>query len=278
MEQYVKKNNLDGQRENAHVKGKANLDKVLLWTYKWGWVTELVLQKLLNVTRRPGAYWCKRGILTKIEPPAGHVVAYVIKPGPHLSRALELYEEDSDGLALPYPYPRTSIPFAALGEHNEKSQLIALDELRDGEHLTTEREMRDGSAAALPDFAITDNNGLFVHWHEVELTAKYHERLLFQLEERETARKAGRFDKLVWWCRTPGIARNLRKILSQKALPKVKKRADGRIVKYATDRWNPAELAEATEINVIGQPKGVIPEGGQRLLEESEAARILDLL
>lgn len=257
----------------AKATGEQNKNRVLLWIYRWGWTTDTVLQKLLNVQRRPGCELVKRGILMRIDPPRGHKPAFIIAPGPALTRAQDLYEEATGGYAIPYAYPRTSIPFAALGEHNEIAQLIALDMLADDSldilDLISERELRGGEQSAVPDFKISALDE-YVTWHEIELHAKYKERLLLQLQEREEARRLSSFLKIVWWCRTAGIARNLAAALNADELPRVGKRPDGRIARCG-GTWSPRKLAAVTEINLIFAPRGTaIPQGGQMLLEEQD--------
>lgn len=282
VEKYMiedKKDRLAPWRENAREKGKANADKLLLWVFRWGWTTEPVMQKLLNVKRRPGGDFVRRGLLNKVAPPTGHHHPVFILDSSSLTRAQDLYEAETNS-ALPYPYPRNSIPFAALAEHQEFAQLIALDELADDELLTVERELRVGEPGALPDFQIS--NGLATRWYEIELTPKYRERLLLQMWDREQARRDEHFAEIHWWCRTAGIARNIAAILSQPNLPHVKRRPDGKIVK-GVGFWKPEELRQATHIHIIGQAKdAAIPEGGQRVFEdedpEVERRRILDMI
>ena len=238
-------------RKTARADGQKNIDAVLLWTYRWGWTYETALQKLLPIQRRPGSDYSKRGILQKVEPPRGHPPAYCVGSG-RLGRALDLFEEET-GLAIPYPWPRTAVPFAALGEHQEAAQLIAMGQLGEGGRLKTSREFGD-KRGAIPDFSIEKPTG--IEWHEVELTPKYVERLFFQLGERDKARAAGEFSRLLFWCRTGGIARNLVAALQQERIPRVIRRGDGKIVRETgVEGWNPAKLLACTEVLLLNDDR-----------------------
>lgn len=260
----------------GRAKGLENVNRVLLWIYQWGWSTEPVLQKLLGVQRKIGCELARKGVLLRVEPPAGHRTAYVIAQA-HQLRALELYEADT-GMAIPYPWPRTAVPFAALGQHQEEAQLRALDELRPGDLLMVDREMRRGVDEAIPDFAIERGGaGGPVEWHEIELTPKYHERLLHQLEQRNQALRAGHYSRIVWHCRTHGIARNLAAALDKPVLPPVIKRADGRVVRQpGVEGWRTAALRAATTIH---GPGGSAMQPGRQLefTEESTYIDVADL-
>ena len=251
--EYKMENKIRDYQKGAIQKGAANRDKVLLWVYKWGWTTEAVLQKLLSVQRRPGAEFCRRGILQKVEPARGQFrVAYVIAL-PMMKRAGEIYEQSTGGIAI--PPPRGSVPFSLL-EHNEIAQLIALDKANEECKLKTDRELREGDTEAIPDFAINLYE-LAEHWHEIELNAKYKERLFFQLQKRDEARKEG-VDMFFWHCNTRGIALNLINALEQEALPTMLRQADGKFVQNG-QWWDPEELAGCTKIGIIGQEENIWP-------------------
>lgn len=237
--------------------GADNARKVALWTYKWGWTTELVLQKLIGVTRRPAANFVNRGVLEKVIGPRGHPPAYLISPA-WMIRAQGWHEEHGR-MEIAIPPPRATVPFAALGEHQEKAQIIALGQLADLDgdmgRITTDREMIDAQTGARPDFQLLTDSGM--EWHEVELAPKYAERLFLQLQGRDEARRDGRFGRIVWWCGTLGIARNLMLALSQERIPRVIRRADGRVVRLPGEEgWSPAKLLAASEILLLGDRRG----------------------
>ena len=242
-------------RANSLAKGKEHRDKVLLWTYRWGWMTDESLQALMKVQRRPGSELCRRGVLQRVEPPRGHHAAYVINSA-SMTRALELYEEDTGGTVIPYQWPQTTVPFAALGEHQEAAQLIAINQLNryPGGKLTVDRELRVGAKKALPDFCIEHPKRK--EWHEVELTPKYAERLFFQLQERDKSRQAGDFTKLIFWCRTAGVGRSIQNALNRETCPEVFRRGDGKISMMPGGlRWNPKALRCVSEVVLIGEDR-----------------------
>lgn len=260
--------NLRKFRGNAREKGQQNRDEVLAWLYKWGWSTDAALSRLLDVLRPVGGELARKGVLLRVEPPRGHKPAYVIAPA-YQSKALKLHE-DRGGEAIPYPWPRSAVPFASLGEHNEVAQLKAIDVLRSMEDesvmLITDRELR-GSAKtgeAIPDFLIRtgdfeevfDKNGVrsgFIGgecvWYEVELTGKRNEKLAHQLYSRHKALKRGEFSRIEFFCASDGVANNLMRALHCDVLRKTARRADGRLVEVLSEAgWSPDLLRRSTEI------------------------------
>lgn len=235
---------------NPRQRGLENEEKVLVWLFRWGWCTEEVLQKLLGVKRRIGIELVKRGVLQRIEPPRGHKLVYVIARSQQ-ARALELYEA-AGGAAMPYTWGKTSVPFAALGQHNELAQLVALNHIEPGDWFACDRELSE-EEGAIPDFIIQKGGvGGVLEWHEVELHAKYKERLYFQLWQREEAREENKLERLVWHCGTQGIAKNLEQALSSDWLPAVDRRGDGRIViLHGVTGWQPKYLKSVSEIRLI---------------------------
>jgi hypothetical protein len=252
-----KQNNLEQYVGRGRQVGQANAEKVAAWVYAWGWSTEPVIQALLGVKRRPCHDLVRRGVLQQIKPPAGHFTAYVVGSA-WLTRARELFE-DQNGTVIPYQYPRTAIPFAAYGTHAHQTQLIAINQMQNGGRLITERLLRDQAMkGAIPDFVFRKRGQ--DEWHEVELSPKYKERLYFQLQEREEARRAGRLSTLVWWCGRPGIKRNLVAALSLERIPRVVRRADGRIVREQyREGWSPTKLFAASEILLVDGIRRVKP-------------------
>jgi hypothetical protein len=230
-----------GEYKGGRVVGRNNVDKVLLWTYQWGWVYETTLQSLLMVKRRPGSEYCKRGLLVKVKPPRGHRPVFVIAPA-YQTKALELYEAYT-GRSIPYPYPRQAVPFSSMAEHQEYAQIIAINELNKyGGYIRIDRELRDGEQGALPDIAHTHENDIVV-WHEVELSAKYDERLFKQLADREIARRRGKFQRLIWWCGTEGIKSNLQWCLAKESIPQIERGNDSKLQRIAgKEGWSPEAL------------------------------------
>lgn len=238
--------------------GRQNREKILRWVFQWGWSTETVLQQLLGVKRRPCSDLVKRGILRQVKAPPGHKNAYVIGSG-FVDEARQLLE-DSYGISLDYPWPRSAIPFAKYGAHSEAAQLVALGELRrEVGVIFSERSFRGEFPAqrtgAIPDFVKVERGKKRI-WHEIELSGKYHERLFFQLRQRHEALLAGKFTQLVFWCGRRSVARNLEGALSRPRIPNVVRRGDGRIVRDLSEEgWNPAKLKAVTRIILLDRAK-----------------------
>ena len=233
--------------KDARALGRRNIGRVLVWLYRWGWTTEPVLQRMLGVQRHVGAEMARRGYLLRVDPPRGHRPAYVIAPA-YQRLALELYEDDPGSVDIPYPYPRNRVGFGT-AEHDELAQLIALEQIRPGDILSSARELRGGKA--VPDFVIERGDSGLIEWHEVELSKRYDEKLFHQLKNRNDAMKHGDFNRIVWHCGTAGVGRNIEFALLRPAIPMTHKRADYKLVKTpGVAGWNPTALREATTIHV----------------------------
>ncbi len=258
--------------------GKINAAKVLEWVWQWGWTYEQVLQQLLNVERRPGADFCKRGLLRRVEPPRGFYPTYVIHAD-QISRAGEIYDENlidqrrpnisnKQPIQLEYDYPeKKSIPYKTLGEHDRVAQLLAINALSKQSpadqkaspwQLTTWRELDVGKAGAVPDFVISRNIGkeIIEEWHEVELTGKHlGAEITQQIHARHVALEQGRFQRIVWHCRTNRIALNLMIELEKKRLRQTQRGLSG---KFAFDEtkpyWDPRKLLAASTFMLINGP------------------------
>jgi hypothetical protein len=229
--------------KNASARGKSNLNKLLLWVFRWGWTSENVIQVLLNLKRRPCYNLVNRGILRKITPPPGFPAAYVIGHA-YLDLAHDLHEVET-GLTVPYPYHRQAIPFADLGLHNEGAQLCALHFLQEGDYFLCERELRIMQAdKAVPDFLITDPIEEKTVWYEYERTPKYGPQLTYQLQLRSEALAAKRFSRIIWCCSRHGIMRNIVRKLEQQHLPRMVRAADGslRTSDSFINFWDPSDL------------------------------------
>lgn len=239
-------------KKAAFQRGVETKKRVLIWTLKWGWVTEKNLQQLLCVQRLPGHSLVKRGLLSKNTSPTGKRIAYTINEEA-LDEAYQLYEEHDRCLALPYPWPQTQIPFAKLGAHQEYAQMAALAELyAKGGVLSVERELRLVQDGAIPDFVIT--RGKTIEWHEIELSAKYAERLYLQMQSRDEARQKGTLTRIVWWCRGEAVAKVIRAAMSADSIPRTLRRPDGRVVRRQdVEGWNPNRLALISEIRIMGK-------------------------
>lgn len=251
-----------GNGSHSRDVSRRNTDAVLLWTYQWGWTTENALKELLQLKRRLGYEMSKRGYLEKVSSPKASRLpfAYVISSAA-LRSATNLYAGAFNASnPLPYPWPRKPVPFISLGEHQEKAQLTAIRELhRQCGRLQTARQLiadsESGDTGSLPDFQIDLPDGT-KEWHEIEISPKYTERLIFQLHGREIARAKGAFDKLVWWCDSISVAQNIKTVLSAESLPATTTRTDGSISRDSTRRgWSPSRLLQSCEFLIIGDSR-----------------------
>jgi hypothetical protein len=250
---------------NARKRGQQNVRKVLIWVFKWGFVNESVLQKLLGVKRKPGVDLVKKGVLQKVNL-VGHRLphVYVISPA-YMPEARALWENEMnfDGMGLldnlGIPSPKTEIAVSQV-HHQVTCQLAALKIQVPLSHLLSAREIVSGYAerpASIPDFATfrlnpdkEAKNWYIRTWFEIELNGKYDERLFNQLQTRQTEIEEENIDEVVFLCATEGIAKNIEQALKKENLPKVRKNEIHKLVKTG-DWWKPAVLREKTEILIL---------------------------
>lgn len=260
----TKKNTVKNFAATAKKRGEENLRKVLVWVFKWGFSTEQVLQTLLQVKRKPGVDLVRRGVLQKTEL-RGLPHVYTLTPAFQLN-ARQLFEDEMnaylDNMAIPYPYPGNAIPESHV-IHQELSQLAALASLQTqgGDVLFSSRELMSGieqnKPSAVPDFEIwhwdaqADNHKKT--WYEVELNAKYQERLVNQLERRHVELKKQQLHALVFLCGTAGIKKNIEQALGREQLPKTKKNATHKLVVIPGEFWKPVTLKKTTLVCNINE-------------------------
>lgn len=240
--------------ENSTEKGKRNREMVLLWTFRHGFVSEEVLQALLQVKRRPARELVERRVLRKISPPPGFLrAAYALHPAV-LDEARSLFRTWSGGLDLPYK-SRFSISFIQKFRHTEATQLKAIEVIRaSGESIDTpsyrnEREIPP--ALAIPDFLFcrydpeTDTES--TEWYEIELNGKKDEKLIYQQQARAYALRDGQFSKLIWYYQDPWVKDKIEGILTKKSLPHVERNGSNFYRSAEIEGWSPAALLRATE-------------------------------
>ena len=234
----------------ARAIGKANDDKVIMWTFKWGWTTERVLMLVLGIKYRPATRLVQKGILRKVETPPKTETAYVLT-APAAERAIELYE---DGI-LGYPYLRSRIPESNLN-HEEMSQFLTIfnREFEEDSYLAV-REFNNGKKGAVPDFIINKARGDadIREWHETELTPKKGNELYFKIQERFDSFKNGKYDRLVWHFNSPGVLKSYKETMEKDMLPRViKDRESG---KYYVDKnqvgFDPRDLGKVSKFELI---------------------------
>ncbi len=234
--------------------GKANDDKVIMWTFKWGWTTERVLMRLLGIKYRPATRLIQKGILKKVETPPKTETAYVLT-APAAERAIELYE---DGV-LSYPYLRSKIPESNLN-HEEMSQFLTLfNRYSEDDRYLAVREFNDGKKGAVPDFIIIKSEGDddVLEWHETELNPKKGNDLVFKIQERFDSFRSGKFDLLIWHFSNQRVLESYRNKMQEDLLPRVIR--DRETGKYYVDKnqigFDPKDLFKKSIFLLIADEK-----------------------
>ena len=157
-----------------------NIETVCQWVYRWGWTTNGIVSRLLDLQRPNLAdEFSKRGLLSKIEAPAGHRERFVYVL---TELGMSFAEEKLDqhfGYVKTVPYTlheSRRIPWM-LHIHNSVAQHVVLDLLGprpDQIAYATEPEYRQDRAGegdeAVPDFSITDGETTMLG--EIELNHK----------------------------------------------------------------------------------------------------------
>ena len=109
--------------------GKINDEWVVFWTWKWGWTTNQLIQRLLSVNRpRPADDFVRKGLLIKIEAPAGHGENHVYILSQEGYIKAQLMAEQSDPTRTSHYKLHTSrrVPFS-LNSHNLTAQHVVMD-------------------------------------------------------------------------------------------------------------------------------------------------------
>jgi len=172
----------------ARLQGMVNDAWVLLWIYKWGWTTNQILQRLLCVKRpRPADDFVKKGLLTKIDAPAGYAEksVYILSQKGFIQAKINA--ENFDPRAVNnYTLHESKRISWSLHNHNCVAQHICLDishivdksrypDERDYQRLRTDFELKsvDDKSADIPDFIYRPRIGNPTDWHiEIELNQK----------------------------------------------------------------------------------------------------------
>jgi hypothetical protein len=251
--------NIRNHSIDARKQGESYRKEVLIWLFKWGFASEEVLKKLLGLnTRRIGASMAKRGILTKVTLPFSEIrQVYTISPAYQLEARIA-WEQDMysviDTSRMNY---KSEVPLS-LVQHVILCQLAAIKVIKKKQNavvLLSEREILSSAGeerlSAVPDFLIWEffnDNIEKKTWYEVELNGKYQERLIYQLQTRQTEIEEGNVDEIVFLCGTPGIAANLEQALKKERIPKTTKNSSHKIVHAPGISWIPAILRAVTKV------------------------------
>ena len=279
----AKKGEARGEVVHGKHQGEINADIALEWCWQWGWTYETILQKLLDLKRRPAKNFCEREILRLAEKKMGYPSVYVIHQK-MVERAQAVYENNLLGdklnptkkpaSKLEYFWPeKRSIPYRSLVEHDRIAQNIAVDELHKQPdvhrkenpwQLTSGREFGEGKKGAVPDFVIRKNNDgqLYREWHEIEINGKYKNQgaeLAHQLYTRDIALKEGRFQKIIWHCVDRRTAIRTLIALSQPFLKTpMKTKGGGFAFDPSKPHWDPSPLRNVSEFWLFSDSKGVV--------------------
>lgn len=177
--------NIKSWAGQQHRRARENATILATWVYRWGWTTDQLIGRLLNL-RRPalGHEFAKRGILEQIPAPPGYRERSVyILNNVGISLANKAFEE-LYGIFTPTQYTlheSRKIPWS-IHEHNMVCQHVMLDLLgpRPGLRLyKTEPELRSeaGDAeSAIADFMVIKEPGIKTYC-EIELNHKADLRL-----------------------------------------------------------------------------------------------------
>ena len=150
--------------------GKINDEWVLLWIWKWGWTTNQMIQRLLQVARsRPADDFVKKGLLFKVDAPAGHpeLHAFVLTEEGYTKASLIAEMYDPHRVKHYSFHTSKRVPWS-INSHNLLCQHLALDLMGnidktkppcefDFQRLVTDLELRadpDQKQGSLPDFVV----------------------------------------------------------------------------------------------------------------------------
>lgn len=245
-------------------KGIENEKTIMLWAYRHGFISEEIIQNLLNVKRKPGHEWVKRSILKKIANTEERRPAYILHPSA-VNEAADLYEEWRGGEAdaMPYRFGKSNVPFKSHFRHAEKSQIVAIRLLREaGERMDSlsylpeiEFLHRNPGSTAVPDFSFVRYNPEAdqeqIEWHEIEITGKRNEALYYQLQTRNDAILDGRANKIIWHISQKKVKDRIEAVLSRETVPTIEKINYRFVRSPILEGWSPAKLLEATEFKLI---------------------------
>lgn len=114
---------------SAVLQGRINDAWVLFWVWKWGWTTNQLIQRLLQVARsRPADDFVRKGLLVKIDAPAGHPEshAYVLSEQGYIAASLIAEQCDPTRSKHYTLHISKRVPWS-VHSHNMLCQHIALD-------------------------------------------------------------------------------------------------------------------------------------------------------
>lgn len=155
---------------SAVFQGKINDEWVLFWVWKWGWTSNQIIQRLLQVARsRPADDFVKKGLLFKVEAPAGHPEshAFVLSEEGYIRASLVAEMNDPKRVKHYTLHTSKRVPWS-INSHNLLCQHVALDLLGnidktrapnefDFQRLVTDLELKADPSqkqSSVPDFVV----------------------------------------------------------------------------------------------------------------------------
>lgn len=181
---------------SAVFQGKINDEWVLWWIWKWGWTTNQIIQRLLQVARsRPADDFVKKGLLYKVEAPAGHPEshAFVLTEEGYTKASLMAEMNDPNRVKHYTFHTSKRVPWS-INSHNLLCQHVALDLLGnidktrpprefDFKRLVTDLELKidpTKKQSSVPDFVVivlTNGGEALQFFVEIETNQKTNVKL-----------------------------------------------------------------------------------------------------
>lgn len=221
------------QRERA----KDNAQELLVWVRRWGWTTNQVAGRLLDL-QRPAICdeHAKRGLLEKLPAPPGYRERHVYILSPlGLKKVEELVDEYINVVDFaPYTlHESRRIPWT-IHSHNMCAQHILLDILGPRPEINlyiTDLEYRkeNKSDESVPDFSYVNGDGTALC--EIELNQKSELRFKRWLYLRIKHLINNQRDKVIIYTQLNGVANLVNRLLNNKYIYEVQKgKESGRLV------------------------------------------------
>lgn len=221
------------QRERS----EENRNTLLVWVRRWGWTTNQIAGRLLDL-QRPALCdeFTKRGLLDKIAAPPGHRERFVYILN---QNGLKIVEELLDKYAsimnfAPYTLHESKRIAWTIHEHNMCAQHILLDILGPRPEINlyvTDLEYRQENKndESVPDFSYISNDGLALC--EIELNQKSELRFKRWLYLRVKYLIDNQNDEVIIYTQLNGVANLVNKLLSNKYIYQVQKgKESGKLV------------------------------------------------
>lgn len=230
---------------SARSKGEWNNKIILIWLIKWGWTTNQIIQRVLNVQRpRPADEFVKKGILEKIKAQPGWFErsVYILSPAGVAAANRLLLEINRSNEARRYNLHLTkNIPWTT-HEHHIASQHLLIDFWNyqpnsmpdeyyfDAFKTDYESDVDKSNGAFIPDFSIKIDGDIekFEHY-EVELNEKTNAKLWPWAYARACHLRDNPQNSIIILTPYPSILKNYKEYFS-KRIRKPIKNSKGKLV------------------------------------------------